>query len=46
MKAAVETDECQKYIEDNYLQANSAAGDDFVEYLEGNNELLKKVLAG
>jgi putative tricarboxylic transport membrane protein len=46
MEAAVETDEYQKYIEDNYLQANTAGGDDFVTYLEGNNELLQKVLKG
>jgi putative tricarboxylic transport membrane protein len=46
MEAAVETDEYQTYIEENYLQANTAAGDDFVEYLKGNNELLKKVLEG
>jgi putative tricarboxylic transport membrane protein len=46
MQAAVETDEYQKYIEENYLQANTAAGDEFVEYLEGNNELLKQVLGG
>ena len=46
MEAAVETEEYQKYIEENYLQANTAAGDEFVEYLEGNNELLQQVLAG
>jgi putative tricarboxylic transport membrane protein len=46
MEAAVETDEYQTYIEENYLQANTAAGDEFTEYLEGNNELLKKVLEG
>ncbi len=46
MQAAVETDEYQKYIEENYLQANTAAGDEFVEYLEGNNQLLKQVLGG
>ena len=46
MEAAVETDEYQQYIEDNYLQANTAAGDEFVSYLEGNNELLKQVLEG
>jgi putative tricarboxylic transport membrane protein len=45
MEAAVETDEYQTYIEENYLQANTAAGDEFVEYLEGNNELLQQVLA-
>ena len=46
MEAAVETDEYQTYIEENYLQANTAAGDDFVTYLEGNNDLLKQVLEG
>jgi putative tricarboxylic transport membrane protein len=46
MQAAVETDEYQQYIEENYLQANTAAGDEFVEYLEGNNELLTQVLGG
>jgi putative tricarboxylic transport membrane protein len=46
MEAAVETDEYKTYIQDNYLQANTAAGDDFVEYLKGNNALLKKVLEG
>lgn len=46
MGAAVETDEYQTYIEDNYLQANTAAGDEFVEYLEGNNELLQQVIGG
>jgi putative tricarboxylic transport membrane protein len=46
MESAVETDEYQAYIEDNYLQPNTAAGDDFVTYLKGNNELLKKVIAG
>ena len=42
LEAAVETDEYQQYIEDNYLQANTAAGDEFVTYLEGNNDLLKR----
>jgi putative tricarboxylic transport membrane protein len=46
MEAAVETDEYDKYIADNYLQPNTAAGDDFVTYLEGNNELLQQVLEG
>lgn len=46
MEAAVETEEYTTYIEDNYLQANSVTGDEFVEYLEGNNELLKQVLEG
>jgi putative tricarboxylic transport membrane protein len=46
MEAAVETEEYQTYIEDNYLQPNTAAGDEFVTYLEGNNELLQQVLEG
>lgn len=46
MEAAVETEEYQTYIADNYLQSNTAAGDEFVEYLEGNNELLQQVIGG
>jgi putative tricarboxylic transport membrane protein len=46
MEEAVKTDEYQTYIEDNYLQPNTAPGDDFVEYLQGNDKLLKQVLAG
>jgi putative tricarboxylic transport membrane protein len=46
LEAAVETEEYQTYIEDNYLQPNTAAGDEFVEYLEGNNELLESVIGG
>ncbi len=46
MEAAVESEEYQTYIEDNYLQPNTAAGDEFVSYLEGNNELLKQVIGG
>jgi putative tricarboxylic transport membrane protein len=46
MEAAVETDEYQQYIEDNYLQSNTAAGDEFVDYLKGNNELLQQVIGG
>jgi putative tricarboxylic transport membrane protein len=46
MEAAVETEEYQTYIEDNYLQPNTAAGDEFTEYLEGNNELLESVIGG
>ncbi|MGY1836659.1 Bug family tripartite tricarboxylate transporter substrate binding protein [Blastococcus sp. SYSU DS0510] len=45
-EAAVETPEYETYIEDNYLQPNTAAGDEFVEYLEGNNELLQQVIGG
>jgi putative tricarboxylic transport membrane protein len=46
MESAVESDEYQKYIEDNYMQPNTASGDEFVKYLEGNNDLLKQVLEG
>jgi putative tricarboxylic transport membrane protein len=46
LEKAVKTDEYKSYIKDNYLQANTAAGDDFTEYLKGNNELLTKVLKG
>jgi putative tricarboxylic transport membrane protein len=46
MEAAVESEEYQTYIEENYLQPNTAAGDEFVSYLEGNNELLKQVIGG
>lgn len=45
MEAAVGTEQYQTYIEENYLQSNPALGDEFVEYLEGNNELLKQVIA-
>jgi putative tricarboxylic transport membrane protein len=46
LEAAVETEEYQTYIEENYLQSNTAAGDEFVQYLEGNNELLQQVIGG
>jgi putative tricarboxylic transport membrane protein len=46
MEAAVETGEYDTYIEDNYMQPNTASGDEFVDYLEGNNDLLKQVLEG
>jgi putative tricarboxylic transport membrane protein len=39
-----ESDDYAAYIEDNLMQANIAYGDDFVTYLEGNNEDLKAVL--
>ena len=45
MEAAVETDEYDTYIEDNFLQANTAAGDDFSAYLEENNAQLSEVMA-
>jgi len=43
-KDYAETEEFTAYIEDNLMQANIAYGDDFVTYLEGNNEDLKAVL--
>ena len=43
MEAAVETDEYNKYIEDNFLQPNTAAGDEFSAYLEENNAQLQEV---
>jgi putative tricarboxylic transport membrane protein len=46
MKAAVETPEYDSYIEDNYLQPNTAAGDEFVDYLDNNNKLLSQVIGG
>lgn len=44
MEAAVETDEYQTYIEDNFLQPNTAAGDEFAAYLEENNTQLSEVM--
>ena len=44
MEAAVETEEYQTYIEDNFLQPNTAAGDDFSAYLEENNTKLQEVI--
>jgi putative tricarboxylic transport membrane protein len=44
MEAAVETDEYKQYIEDNFLQPNTAAGDDFSAYLEENNAQLSEVM--
>jgi putative tricarboxylic transport membrane protein len=38
------SDAYSEYIEKNVMQANAVYGDDFVSYLEGNNEDLKKVL--
>ncbi|WP_167044012.1 tripartite tricarboxylate transporter substrate binding protein [Salinibacterium sp. ZJ454] len=38
------SDSYAEYIEQNVMQANAVYGDDFVTYLEGNNEDLKKVL--
>lgn len=44
MEAAVETDEYNTYIEDNFLQANTAAGDEFSAYLKENNAQLTEVM--
>lgn len=44
MDAVLETDEYKTYIEQNFLQPNTAAGDDFTAYLEQNNELLEKII--
>ena len=43
-KEYAESDDYAAYIEDNLMQPNIAYGDDFVTYLEGNNEDLKAVL--
>ncbi|WP_199904990.1 tripartite tricarboxylate transporter substrate binding protein [Nocardioides sediminis] len=44
MEAAIETDEYTTYVEDNFLQPNTAAGDEFAAYLEDNNTKLQEVL--
>ena len=44
MEAVLETDEYQKYVEDNFLQPNTAAGDEFTDYLAENNSLLEEVI--
>lgn len=44
MEAAVETDEYDTYIKDNFLQPNTAAGDEFSAYLEENNTQLSEVM--
>jgi putative tricarboxylic transport membrane protein len=44
MEAVLETDEYKSYVEDNFLQPNTAAGDDFTAYLENNNALLDEVI--
>jgi putative tricarboxylic transport membrane protein len=44
MEAAIETDEYNSYIEDNFLQPNTAAGDEFSAYLEENNAALAEVM--
>ena len=44
MEAVLETDEYKAYVEDNFLQPNTAAGDDFTAYLDNNNSLLEEVI--
>jgi putative tricarboxylic transport membrane protein len=44
MEAAVETDEYKTYVEDNFLQPNTAAGDEFSAYLKDNNAKLQEVI--
>lgn len=45
MTEAVETQEYMDYIEQGSLQSNISTGDDFVTYLEENDERLKQALA-
>lgn len=44
MQEAIETEEYQTYIEESYLQPVTAAGDEFVAYLEENQTLLDEAL--
>lgn len=44
MQEVEESPEYQSYIEDNYLQPVTAYGDEFVEYLEGNQQLLEQAV--
>ena len=44
MEAVLETDEYAQYVEDNFLQPNTAAGDEFTAYLEENNSVLEEVI--
>jgi putative tricarboxylic transport membrane protein len=44
MEAVLETDEYKKYVEDNFLQPNTASGDEFTSYLQDNNEQLEQVI--
>ena len=44
MQEVEESPEYQAYIEDNYLQPVTAYGDEFVEYLEGNQQLLEQAV--
>jgi len=44
MEAVLETEEYDQYVEDNFLQPNTAAGDDFTAYLEENSSVLEEVI--
>ncbi len=44
MEAVLETDEYKQYVEDNFLQPNVAAGDEFTDYLAENNKVLEEVI--
>lgn len=44
MEAVIETEEYTSYVEDNFLQPNTAAGEEFTAYLEENNQLLQEVI--
>ena len=44
MNAAVQTQAYRDYITENYLQPNTAAGDEFTRYLDENNGRLQQVL--
>jgi putative tricarboxylic transport membrane protein len=44
MEAAVGTEEYDTYIKDNFLQPNTAAGEEFSAYLEENNAQLQEVM--
>ena len=44
MEKAVKSPEYNAYIEENYMQPVTAAGDEFVEYLGTNKQLLKTAM--
>jgi putative tricarboxylic transport membrane protein len=44
MNAAVQTQAYRDYVTENYLQPNTAAGDEFARYLDENNGRLQQVL--
>jgi putative tricarboxylic transport membrane protein len=44
MEAAIETDEYDTYVKDNFLQPNTAAGEEFSAYLKENNAKLEEVI--